>query len=89
MMTAVMMDARRPGRSGWTHCRGLQRVRVSGIRGGRLEIKMKLSHEEGEIQEMIREDQITTMPSGVDQVQVVLHECTSETRLFVDLLPKE
>jgi hypothetical protein len=86
MMTAIMVDARRPGQSGWFPCKKNQRVRVSGIKGGRMKLKMR-ELEGLQTEQEIEEDKIITIPDTTAMVQAVVLDAPEGMRLFVDLIP--
>jgi len=84
MMTAVMVDARKPGLSGWTQLRHHRRVRVTGVREGL--VILHLAHADGTDQVHTREDTIIKIPEHILRIKAELKLLGENTRVFIDLI---
>lgn len=82
-MTAILIDARRPGLSGWISVRKARRVRVQGLEGGTLRMMMDNGSSVDELQ--FRRDSEKMIPPDVISIRVKLEHATELTRLHVDL----
>lgn len=80
LIATVLMDAKKPGSSGWASVRDAQRIRLSGLGGG----VARLHFSDGAFA-MFTKDGSMGVPSGVIRVKAELVEVTERTRFFVDL----
>lgn len=83
-MTAIMVDARKPGLSGWSSVRYGRRVRVTGIEDGML--RLHCEHDEGLDHIITTVDTILNLPDHIIRIKAELLEVTPNTRLYVDLI---
>lgn len=82
-MTAVLVDAQKPGLSGWIFVRGSQRVRVSGLNGAK--IKLLFIDGKGSFLD-VETDGEYKIPEECDRMNARVLEVTEQTRIFIDLV---
>lgn len=83
-MTAIMVDARKPGLSGWTFLGRQRRVRVSGTRGAL--VILQLEHTGGVDEVHTWEDTIFLVPAHIFKIRAHLKIVKEGTRVFIDLI---
>jgi hypothetical protein len=83
MMIAVLLEARKPGSSGWVRVRDTQKVRVSGLEGGHLYMEFRCNG--FSIQDLLDCDCVYDIPSGMVEARAKLERVTDRTNLSVDL----
>jgi hypothetical protein len=83
MMISVLVDARKPGCSGWTFTRGLPKIRVSGLAGGLLKL---LFDEDGSTSTVkVFFDGELDLSESIRMVKVDLLKVTETSRVYVDI----